>query len=109
MANKKELTSEEMKDWAYKNSAYVKLEDGESFVGTLLGAKPITSRFDSEKEIMQYRFELEDGVEKMWENGSTRVCEELSALIGDVVKITRRGEGNQTKYEISSPSEHITP
>ena len=92
-----------MKDWAFKNSTFLKLGDGESFTGTLQSAKPVTSRFDREKEVMQYQFELEDGSEKLWENGSTRVCEELSDLIGEILKITRRGEGNETKYEISSP------
>lgn len=94
------ITPEQAKDWAFKNSKFLSLSDGESFTAKLKDSKAITSRFDPEKEVIRYTFELEDGVTKYWENGSGANLEILSGLYNKTVQITRSGEGNQTKYEI---------
>ena len=94
------ITPEQAKAWAFKNSKFLALGDGESFKAKLKDSKAVTSRFDAEKEIIRYTFEFPDGVVKYWENGSGKNLEILSGLYGHTVEITRSGEGNSTKYEI---------
>lgn len=95
------MTPEQAKEWAFKNSKFLALGDGESFTAKLKDSKPVTSRFDAEKEIIRYTFEFPDGTTKWWENGSGANLEILSGLYNKVVTITRNGEGNATKYEIA--------
>ena len=95
------MTPEQAREWNVKNSKFVKLDDGESFTGVLKDMKNIPSKFDPEKEVIHYTFELSDGSLKYWDNGSGRTCEEMAALMKRKVTITRMGEGNQTKYEVA--------
>lgn len=95
------MRSEEMKKWAEKNQKFIKLSDGQVFVGWLKEAKPTISRFDPEKEVIRYTFTDADGNEKFFENGSPRLCEELSEYVGGgKVTIFREGDGPKTRYVV---------
>mgnify|MGYP001579347439 CR=1 FL=1 len=94
------MTPEQAKQWAFKNSKFLSLNDGDSFTAKLKDTKPIPSRFDAEKEVIRYTFEMEDGTVKYWENGSGKTLEQMSEYVGMIVQVIRNGEGNQTKYEV---------
>ena len=93
------MTTDQAKEWSRKNSKFLKLEDGESFTAKLKDIKPVTSRFDAEKEVIRYTFELEDTSVKYWENANGKLLEQLTELVGKKLQIFRSGEGNNTKYE----------
>lgn len=97
-------TPKEMRDWSFKNSKFIILKDGQSFQARLLDAKPVTSRHDREREVMQYKFQFVDGMTKLFESGSGFLAELLADFLGKEVKITRRGAGNETKYEVGEVS-----
>lgn len=94
------ITPEQAKAWAFKNSKFVSLADGESFTAKLRDSKPVTSRFDADKEIIRYTFEFPEGIIKYWENASGGNLEILSGLYNQEVRISRQGVGNATKYTI---------
>jgi hypothetical protein len=94
------MTPEQAKEWAFKNSKYFKLKDGESFTARLKDMKPITSRFNPEKEVIRYTFELPDGSIKFFENGSGVLLAQMTSLVGKDIQVTREGEKTETKYEV---------
>ena len=89
-----------LKDWADSNSQFITIEDGESLEIVYKGWKNVPNRFDTDKETIRYIF-LVDGQEKYWENGSGRTARFFDEVKeGEPVKITRKGEGQKTKYEL---------
>ncbi len=61
----------------------------------------VPNRFDVDKETVRYLFELPDGEQKPWENGQLQVARVLDEIVkGTMIKITRTGEGQKTRYEI---------
>ena len=86
--------------WADDNSQFITIEDGESIEIVYKGWKNVPNRFDTDKETIRYIF-LIDGKEKYWENGSGRTARFFDEVKeGEPVKITRKGEGQKTKYEL---------
>ena len=91
-----------LSDWAKENSQFIKLADKESIELVYKGFKIVPNKFDTEKESIRYIF-LVEGKEKFWENGAGYIAEYFDNVKeGEVVKITRKGEGNQTKYELEA-------
>ncbi len=91
----------ELKDWAVKQSPFITIDTGESIVVKYLGFKMVPNRFDVDKETVRYLFELPDGEQKPWENGQLQVARVLDEIVkGTMIKITRTGEGQKTRYEI---------
>jgi len=89
-----------LKDWADSNSQFITIEDGESLEIVYKGWKNVPNRFDTDKETIRYIF-LVDGQEKYWENGSGRTARFFDEVKeGEPVKITRKGEGQKTQYEL---------
>ena len=101
------MNAEEMKKWAFQNAKFVKLEDGDSVVAKFVDCRSIPSRFDREKNVMEYKLELEDGSVKFWEQGSTSVANKMAEFHGKTVEIKRVGEGTSTQYEISLADEIV--
>lgn len=88
-----------LKDWADKQSPYIKLNDGESFVGQYLGFKEVSGQFG---KAIRYTF-LVDSEEKLFEKSSMQVAYAMDEIPENgFVRITRYGEGNKTKYEIEA-------
>ena len=89
-----------LSDWAKENSQFIKLANGESIELVYKGFKIVPNKFDTDKETIRYIF-LVNGKEKFWENGTRYAAEYFDNVKeGEVVKITRKGEGNKTKYEL---------
>lgn len=91
-----------LKEWADKQSQYVILGDGDSVVAQYVGFQMIENRFDPKKESVRYIL-LIDGEEKQFESSSAAVARQFDDLKDNaMVKITREGEGNKTKYTIKA-------
>lgn len=91
-----------LNDWANENSQFIILADGESTELVYKGFKFVSNRFDTDKETVRYIF-LVNGKEKFWENGAGYVAKFFDNLKdGESVKITRKGEGTKTKYELEA-------
>src|SRR3990167_2963647 len=91
-----------LSDWAKENSQFIKLADKESIELVYKGFKIVPNKFDTDKESIRYIFLVEEK-EKFWEKGAGYIAEYFDNVKeGEVVKITRKGEGNQTKYELEA-------
>lgn len=91
----------ELKDWAVKQSPFITIDTDQSIMVKYLGFKMVPNRFDVDKETVRYLFELPDGEQKPWENGQLQVAKVFDEIAkGTMVKITRTGEGQKTRYEI---------
>lgn len=90
-----------LKDWADKQSPFIRLTDGEVFVGKYVGWEEVPNRFDPKKKIIKYSFVNDDGEEKSFENGSTNTAYQFhDVLEGSRVELMRIGEGQKTKYYV---------
>lgn len=90
-----------LKDWADKQSPFIKLSDGEVFVGQYMGWEEMPSRFDVKKKTIKYTFLNDDGEEKSFENGSTNTAYQFHDIKeGARVEILRVGDGQKTKYYV---------
>ena len=97
------MSPEQVREWAKKNSKFIKLADGDSFKGKLKDFKAIPDHFNPDKEVIRYTFEMEDGQLKYWDNGRASVVEAMAGFVGKLVEVWRRGEGkNDTSYEVLS-------
>lgn len=97
----------DLKAWADDQSEFIKLGDGDSVIGVFVGFEQIPNRFDPKKQSIRYTLEVEGtngkASEKFFESGSANVARQFDAVeAGDLVKISRTGEGTSTKYEIVS-------
>lgn len=98
--------SKTLGDFVKDNSKFLKLGNGESFEGVYKGYKVGPSKFDPEKETCVYKFSCEGEDEKFvyFQTASVAVAKIFSQYKGgEKVKITRQGEGTNTKYKIVSP------
>ena len=95
----------QLAEWAKKNSKAVILDDGESleviYCGFKIGANP----FDPEKEIVMYRFEVEqhDGQKtiKVFKSTSNKVARFFDETpLGSTVRLFRHGLGPETTYDL---------
>lgn len=95
------MNANELKDWAKKNSKFLKLKDGESAVCLLKNVKPmVKDSFGEEKNVVRYTLEFAGGEIKIFDNGSTYLAEAMADFIGKQIKLKRVGEGIKTKYEV---------
>ena len=89
-----------LSEWADEQSPFIRIADGESVTLEYTGFSTMTSHFDPDKEVIQYKF-LVDGEDKFWETGSQKVARAFDVIEpGMMVTITRDGEGQGTKYTI---------
>lgn len=100
-----------LNDFIKDNQKFLKIPDGETVNGTLLGSRVIPNKFDvpkegeAQKETVEYGIELPDGRKVIWTCGRMDVAQDMLQLKkGDVFSITRLGDGPKTKYFIKSPS-----
>lgn len=93
-----------LQEFVKDNSKFLRLADGESFEGSFVGYKVTASSFDPEKEIVVYKLKYKDGKETYWQTASAAVAKAFSKFKGgEKVSITRKGEGNNTRWDIKSP------
>jgi hypothetical protein len=99
------MNAEEMKAWAKNNNRFLRLADGESITAVLKGAKSILKDFKGqEKEVIRYSLITDEGKEKIFENGSIKLVNIMSDMMGKKITIIRHGEGTDTRYEIKEVS-----
>lgn len=106
--------SNALRKWGKDNQRFISLENGQSLTARLKAFKAVTKDvFGEEKEVMKYTFELANGQEKTWENGTAGVANQIADIIEKnpkpVLTITREGEGNKTKYKIVEYAGEFTP
>ena len=90
----------DLKKWAGNQSAYVRIADGESVEGVFVKANEIDDTFNPGKTKIRYVLEV-DNEQKFFESSSGNLAREMSKLDeGDVIKLTRSGEGMKTRYEV---------
>jgi len=82
------------------NSPFISLEDGESFEGTFVKVEDITGKYG---ETRRYTFTIGEK-DKSFDTKNFSLLKSLVDLKveqGDVVNITRNGEGADTKYKVA--------
>ena len=90
----------DLKDWASKQSKFVRLADGESTTGVFLKATEVEDSFNAGKTKIRYTLEI-DGEQKIIESSSVNLARQMGAIEeGEIVKITRTGEGMNTRYSV---------
>lgn len=98
-----QIQSNSLGSFVKNNRKFVKLKDGDVFMAIYKGYRIVPSRFDTEKETVQYKFQYSDSTGIVtWENGSTSVAEVMSSIKeGAMIQIKRTGsDAKKTKYEI---------
>lgn len=94
------LTPEQMKAQAKENSPYIRLADGEKFIGKCIVCEKTKNPQDPNKTLYIYTFDLPNGKTKFFKSSSNVFLDKMSDLMNKQVEITRDGEGTNTKYEI---------
>jgi hypothetical protein len=94
------MTPDEMRELAFKNSKYVKIEDGGSVTAKLVECKAVPQQRDPDKETYRYTLEFEDGSKKFLESTSNGLLRKMAEVMGKKIQITREGEGPETRYEV---------
>jgi len=90
-----------LKDWAFKNSTFLKVADGESVTCRLIGYEAFVDHENEDREKIRYTFEV-SGVEKTLESQSVKLAEEMSKVKeGDWIQLKRIGVGRSTSWEVS--------
>lgn len=89
----------DLKSFIETSSTFLHIADGEEVHCQYLGYKVVTSRFDPDVETVRYTFVV-NGNEKTFESRSVTLAEAFDALAeGCFIILSRKGEGNKTKYE----------
>ena len=94
------MTPEDMRNISFKNSKYVKIEDGGSITAKLIECKAVPQQRDPEKETYRYTLEFEDGQRKFLESTSNGLLRKMADVMGKKIQITRVGEGPETRYDV---------
>jgi hypothetical protein len=85
------------KDFAKRNSSFIKFDEDGVVEGVFNGMKAIIKEtFGEEKEIMRYKID-----DKSFDSQSVKLAELMDAVpVGSKVKITKTGQSMDTKYEV---------
>lgn len=106
MANQ---TAQQFYEDKKKRSPFLTLANGETASGKILVIKNISKTGYAGEEVEVLRLVLEMNfpdigvVKKNFDNGSSSFVQQVIAAnvdVGDVIKITRNGEGPKTKYQL---------
>lgn len=100
----------DLNQFAKDNQKFLKLGDGESFRGFFVGYTIGISRFDPEKEVVNYKLKYEDGEKTIFWGSSRSDVASIFAKIkpGTLIKITRAGsDKSNTSYKITPINEAL--
>jgi hypothetical protein len=90
----------DLKDWASKQSRFIKLGDGESIEAVFIKAIEVDDSFNPGKTKIRYTLEV-DNEEKFLESASSDLARKMfNVEEGEVIKISRTGESMNTRYEV---------
>jgi hypothetical protein len=91
----------DLKEFADQASPFLYLEDGDSIELVYKKFEVMPSKYDKDRQTVEYTFEDKDGNEKIWTNGSAKVARVFAGVKeGEVVIISKEGEERNTKYTI---------
>lgn len=96
------MNSDQMRDWVIKNSKFVKVEEGEPFIGTVEDAKAITKDSPSGESIEVIRFTLRtaDGTAKTWDTRNGGIIDKMAGYMNRKVCLSCTGEGSKKRYNV---------
>jgi len=85
------------KDFAKRNSSFIKFDEDGVIEGIFRGMKSIVKEtFGEEKEVMRYKID-----DKTFDSQSVRLAELMDTVpMGSRIKITKTGQSMDTKYEV---------
>ena len=85
------------KDFAKRNSTFIKFDEDGIIEGIFGGMKSIVKEtFGEEKEVMRYKID-----DKTFDSQSVRLAELMDVVpVGSKIKITKTGQSMDTKYEV---------
>lgn len=92
-----------LKQWAKENSKFLKLSDGESANLKYMG---YVMSIDKEgNEVPAFKFQNTDGKVQLLQSRSSKLCAAFDETEGeykkgDMVRLTRKGSGQQTTYDV---------
>lgn len=90
----------DLKKWASGQTRFVRLSDGDSLEAVFLKATEIEDTFNPGKTKIRYALEV-DNEQKFLESSSGTLAREMYPIEeGEVIKITRTGEGMNTRYKV---------
>lgn len=105
------MSHDDLKQYAKDNQKYLKMGDGESYVGFFIGHARIPNRFEIAKNphATTVVYTLRDSTGKVleWTQGSGKVADEMGKIPhGSGVSITRVKKGDYTikKLDVSLPT-----
>ena len=91
-----------LKDWAFQNSTYLKVADGESVTCLFIGWEEFIDHENDDRCKVRYTFDV-NGVEKTLESQSVKLAEEMSKVKeGEWMELTRVGAGRSTSWEVKA-------
>ena len=97
-----------LKEYAKSKSSFVSIKADDSCTAIYKGYKFIEKdSFGETKECVRYLLEdLEDGVVRSFDSQSAALAEQMDSIKeGAKIKISRTGEGMETKYQVESVDE----
>lgn len=97
------MSPEQLKEWSKKHNKFVRVVEGEPFVGFLQDARAITKDVNGEtKEVIRFYFLPEDGgAQKTWDTQNGMIIEKLAGYMNKKIILTATGEGNKKRYEVA--------
>ena len=91
---------EKLSDFAKKQSPFLIIADGESVEGIFESYEIVPSTFDPSRRVVQYTLIVNDE-KKFFKSSAGGVAMAFEkAGEGAIVKITRSGEGRETRYKV---------
>lgn len=89
------------KDFAKRNSSFIRFDEDGVIEGIFGGMKSVLKEvFGEEKEVMRYKID-----DKTFDSQSVKLAELMDSIpVGSKVRITKTGQGMDTKYEVNSPT-----
>lgn len=103
-----------LNDYIKNNSKHFKIEDGETVQMVYKGFSIVPDRFNPGQETVSYLLQYPDtGKATNWNKGSLKVAAQMKGIqVGELISITRFGEGMQTTYKIKTvgkPLGNVSP
>ena len=106
--------AQKLRQWSKDNARWISLEDGQTVIARLKRFEAMkTIAFGEEKDVVRYYLELANGQEKTWDQQSASTANKVAEILDKnpkpILKISRTGAGNQTRYDITEYTGEFTP
>ena len=89
----------DLKDWAFKNSPFLKISDGETIEAEFVEDGEVVDNFNPEKKKIQYTLSIK-GVKKFLASGSAATAMFMATIKPrEMIAISKTGEGQKSRYK----------